>query len=81
SSDATDFANQAKIKVGTQHQYGLYAGPTIHYAEEGWWATAGLLFLVESGGNANSNDSVAHNGKAYDEHERFHLGLTMGFEF
>lgn len=73
--DLTNFS------LGNQFQYGTYFGPTVHYAEEGWWATAGALYLIKSGGDGKRNGAVATTGKAYDEHERWHLGASVGFEF
>ncbi len=74
SFDLTDFT------WGSQYQYGTYMGPSIHYAEEKWWATASLLIQVAGGGDETRNPSIK-NGKVYDEHERVHLGLTVGFNF
>ena len=69
SFDLTDFS------LGDQYQRGDYFGPTIHYAEKTWWATAGVLFQVNGGGGYKKN------GKNYDEHEKYHVGLTFGYEF
>lgn len=66
------------IRVGTQHQNGNYFGPTIHYAEENWWATSGILLQVSGGG---SEHAYVKNNKNYDEHEEVHFGLTFGYEF
>jgi opacity protein-like surface antigen len=65
---------------GSQYQYGTYMGPSIHYAEKNWWATASILFQVQGGGSEGRNASIS-GGKNYDEHERVHLGLTVGWEF
>lgn len=73
--DISDFS------IGNQFQYGTYIGPSVHYAEEGWWATVGALYLIKSGGNENRNGAVAATGDAYDEHERWHIGASVGFEF
>lgn len=68
------------IRLGDQYQYGTYLGPTVHYAEEGWWATFGILYQIKGGGDESRNDSIV-NGKNYDEHEKWHVGATVGFEF
>jgi len=71
----------SNFTLGNQFQYGTYIGPTVHYAEEGWWATAGALYLIKSGGDARRNGAVAATGDAFDEHEKWHIGATVGFEF
>ncbi|MEO1857631.1 MAG: DUF6662 family protein [Rubritalea sp.] len=76
-----DFSSFDDIQLGSQFQYGHYFGPSLHYAEEGWWVTGSILWLVKSGGDASRNGAVAELGKAYDEHEELHVGVTVGFEF
>lgn len=80
-SEAGDFSSLGDLTLGGQFQYGLYVGPSIHYSQEGWWATASILFLVDGGGDESRNISLQEYGKPYDEHEKIHLGLTVGFEF
>lgn len=65
------------FKVGTQFQNGNYFGPTVHYATENWWATAGVLFQFSGG----TDLAFSENGKNWDEHEEAHVGLTFGYEF
>lgn len=67
------------FSVGSQHQRGNYFGPTIHYASERWWATAGALYQFDGQGNAPGVNNI--NGRNWDEHERWHFGLTFGWEF
>ena len=74
SFDLTDFT------WGSQFQYGTYMGPSIHYAEEKWWVTGSVLLQVAGGGDQSRNPTI-RGGKVYDEHERLHLGLTVGFNF
>ena len=73
SFDLSDF------KIGSQHQGGNYIGPTVHYAEKHWWATVGVLYQFNghgrAGGDANSD------GRNWDEHEEYHIGLIYGYEF
>jgi len=66
------------LTFGTQHQNGLYVGPTYHYAEKSWWLTTGVLFQVAGGG---SEHAFVEDGKSWDEHEEYHLGFTIGYEF
>lgn len=72
SADLTD------VRIGTRHQYGNYFGPNIHYAEKEWWATVGALYQVSGGG---SEHAYNNNGKNWDEHEKWHIGLSYGLEF
>lgn len=77
--DPSEFTSPANFRVGLQYQWAYYAGPTLHYAQQDWWATFGALWQIEGGGDA-SNPSV-RDGKVWDEHEEVHVGLTFGFEF
>lgn len=70
--DLSDF------RIGSRHQYGNYFGPTAHYAEQRWWATAGVLWQISGGG---SEFSYSSNGRNWDEHEKMHIGLFYGYEF
>jgi len=72
SFDAGDF------RVGSQHQRGNYFGPTIHYAEQKWWLTGGILWQVSGGGSEHAD---VRNGRNWDEHEKMHIGVTYGYEF
>lgn len=67
------------FSVGSQHQRGNYVGPTVHYAAPKWWATAGALYQFEGQGNAPGVNNSG--GRNWDEHERWHIGLTFGLEF
>lgn len=73
SFDLTDW------KIGSQHQAGNYFGPTIHYAEQKWWATAGALWQFSGHGRAEGDSNS--DGRNWDEHERLHVGLSVGYEF
>ncbi|MEM7027215.1 MAG: DUF6662 family protein [Pseudomonadota bacterium] len=65
------------IEIGDQFQNGNYVGPSIHYAEQKWFATAGLLYQVAGGGDNAFNKG----GKNFDEHEKYHLGLHFGYNW
>jgi len=65
------------FQLGDQFQRGNYFGPSIHYAQQRWWATASLLYQVSGGGS----NSFHHGGKNWDEHEKYHVGFNFGYEF
>lgn len=69
SFDLSDF------RLGGQYQRGNYLGPTLHYAQQRWWATTGVLFQIDGQGGFHED------GKNYDEHEEYHAGITFGYEF
>lgn len=75
--DASEF-DFNDFKVGTQHQYGIYFGPSYHYAEKNWWITTGVLFQVKGGG---SKHAFVSDDKNRDEHEDIHIGISYGYEF
>ena len=64
------------FKFGSQYQNGNYIGPTVHYADKDWWATAGALWQFSGGGKF----AINQGGLNVDEHEKIHIGLTLGFE-
>ena len=64
------------FKFGSQYQNGNYLGPTVHYADKKFWATAGVLWQIAGGGKFAFN----RNGRNVDEHEKVHIGLTFGLE-
>lgn len=67
-------------RVGSQYQYGSYFGPSLHYGAQRWWVTTSLLYQVKGGGDQSRNPSVI-DGRDWDEHERYHFGLVVGFPF
>lgn len=76
SLDCSSF-DLGDFSIGSRHQYGNYFGPTVHYAEKNWWATAGVLWQISGGG---SEFSYSENGRNWDEHEKMHIGLSLGYE-
>jgi hypothetical protein len=64
------------FSFGSQYQNGNYLGPTVHYADKKWWATAGVLWQIAGGGEF----AINRNGRNVDEHEKVHIGLTIGLE-
>ncbi len=64
------------FKFGSQYQNGNYLGPTVHYANKKWWATAGVLWQISGGGKF----AINQNGRNVDEHEKVHAGLIFGLE-
>ena len=67
------------LQLGDQFQHGLYVGPSIHYAEKGWWVTAGAVWQVY--GWSADGPEASNQNKNWDEHEKVHIGVTIGFEF
>lgn len=70
--DLSDF------RIGSQHQYGNYLGPTLHYAEQKWFVTTGVLWQIKGGG---SHYADVRNDRNWDEHEKIHVGLSYGYAF
>lgn len=70
--DLTDF------QIGDQFQNGQYFGPTIHYAEEKWYATAGALYQIYGGG---AERAFNKGNKNFDEHEKWHIGFNIGYNW
>ncbi len=66
------------LDFGTNHQYGIYMGPSYHYAEKNWWVTSSILF--QTWGGSGSHLAFLKDGLNYDEHETVHVGLTVGYE-
>ena len=74
----SEFAGLIPEKLGTRHQYGVYFGPTYHYAEASYWITAGVMQQVKGGGSEHAD---VRDGKNWDEHEKYHFTLAYGYEF
>lgn len=52
-------------------------GPKFQLSSRHWSTTAGVLWQVSGAG---SPFSCSRNGRNYDEHERIHIGLAVGYE-
>ena len=61
---------------GWEH-YAIFAGPTIHYGTEKWWAT--LTWLPQITGWPN--DAARSNNLHLGEHERNEVRLKVGLNF
>ena len=66
------------MRLGSNHQYGMYIRPSYHYAEQNWWYTIGALWQIAGSGSKNS---INGDGKNWDEHERLHLGFSWGYNW
>ena len=75
----SDFAGLIPEKLGSRYQYGVYFGPTYHYAEASYWITAGVMQQVR-GGCSSVNPNCSDN-KNWDEHEKYHFNIAYGYEF
>ena len=53
-----------------------FAGPSLHYGAERWWATLSILPQVWGW-----PDSRGVGGLALDDHERLKLRLKFGYKF
>ena len=69
-------------QIGRQFQNGNYIGPSIHYAEQKWFATLGILYQFAGGGaNDPDNGSFQKKGRNFDEHEKYHIGFHLGYNW
>ena len=73
------FNNPNSLNWGRNFQRGIYVGPSIHYGGKSFWATLGVLTQVYGGPDKGTPDS--DSSKNWDEHERLHVGLTVGYNF
>ncbi len=73
-----DIFGDGGFKLGNNHQWAAYLGPTYHYAEKDWWVTTGILFQLAGG--SGTDLAFVRDGKNFDEHESVHIGLTIGYE-
>ena len=77
-TDYSEFTSLNDLRLGLQYQWAYYAGPSLHFSQKEWWLTVGALWQIEGGGDV-SNPSV-RDGRVWDEHERLHIGVTLGLE-
>ncbi|MDF1814930.1 MAG: hypothetical protein P1V20_22190 [Verrucomicrobiales bacterium] len=70
-----------EFALGDQFQHGWYVGPTVHWDPscKPWWVTAGALWQFN--GWSAEGSAAATNNKNWDEHEKVHVGITMGYEW
>ena len=67
------------LKLGFNFQHGVYVGPSIHYGGKSWWFTIGLL--TQAYGGPDRDEPSSDGGHNWDEHERLHVRVTIGFNF
>ena len=60
------------MSLSNQEHAAWFAGPTLHYGAQKWWATATLLPQI--GGWPHEDGSKLH----LDEHERIETRLKIG---
>ncbi len=65
------------MNISNQESWAFFAGPTVHYGRERWWATLTWLpqIVGDSPGSARSNQFDL------DHHERNEIRLKVGFNF
>jgi len=69
-----------ELALGDQFQWGLYVGPSLHYeSNHDWWVTVGALWQVA--GWSADGAAASNQGKDWDEHERMHVGIILGYEW
>ena len=68
-----------------KNQYSWYAGPTLHYASQKWWATVGYMRQIK--GNPTYSRGVypvtggVKSSLHLDENEKNELRVRVGYEF
>lgn len=67
------------LNFGDNFQYGVYVGPSLHYGTERWWATVSVLPQVFGGPERHEPGSTG--GFHFEEHEKLHVRLDVGFTF
>ncbi len=65
-----------EMDFGNHEHTVVFAGPSLHYAAEKWWATLSYGYQVWGEGVDEPN-----NGKTYAEEARNELRLKVGFNF
>jgi Family of unknown function (DUF6662) len=70
----TAFSN---MNINDQDHWAIFAGPTIHYGSQRWWAT--LTWLPQVTGWPN--DPERSNNLHFGRHERHEVRLKVGYNF
>jgi hypothetical protein len=65
------------MDINNQQNWTIFAGPTIHYGSERWWAT--LTWLPQVTGWPN--DPARSNNLHFGEQERHEVRLKVGYNF
>ena len=60
-----------------REHWALFAGPTLHYGDEKWWATLTWLPQIKGWPTDPARSSTLH----LDEHERNEIRLKIGYNF
>ena len=63
--------------LAQREAWGLFAGPTVHYASKKWWVTVTWLPQIKGG----PNDPVLSSRLHLDEFEKSELRVRTGFHF
>jgi hypothetical protein len=71
-----DFGN---LNLGRNFQRAIHIGPAIHYSNQKWWATFGVVTQLWGGPDKGTPDS--DDSKNFDEHERLMVRLAVAFDF
>ena len=73
------FTSLNSLRLGYNNQFGVYVGPSLHYSAERWWFTFSVLPQVFGGPDKHQPDSTG--GFHFEEHEKVHVRLEVGFTF
>ncbi len=72
----TRYETEFETDIG-QERWTVFAGPTLHYASRGWWATLNWFRQLDGGGEVASPGDDLH----LVEKTRQELMLVIGFDF
>jgi hypothetical protein len=74
----TQYETEYETDIG-QERWSLFAGPTLHYASEGWWATLSWFRQLRGGGERYTGQTQANLHLI--EKTRNEVRLKVGFNF